>query len=219
MSGEEIGYDPARWRAWLDALPADWRGKGGGSGAEPEPGILDEPKSPGVFSDGPAQFFGIRSSTRAAVYCVQGSAAWEQVREEVKRSIGTLPDGSLFGVVVYAGEAKRFKGSLVLANATNGAAVGQWLDDLEPGPGADLHAGLLAALALAGTAADTMFVAAITGAPEGTYIEDPRHIVLEATARNALQGIRIHAFGPSAGRDSFYLQHLCLQFSGSHVAP
>ena len=222
MSGEEAGYDPARWRAWAEALPADWRAKGGGPGAGKPPGPLDEPKAPGVFSDGPVSFFGVRSATRAAVWCVQASAGWEQVREEVKRSVATLPDGAQFGVVAYDSEAHRFKSGLVEANATNRDALAHWLDALKPDRGADPYAGLDAALTLAAKkakvpAADTIFLAALTRPPEGTLLDDPRQVMLEITAENALLGIRIHALGPSDGSDSFYLQHLAAQWGGAHV--
>ncbi len=222
MSGEEVGYDPARWRAWQEALPADWHAKGGGPGAEAPPGPLDEPKAPGVFSDGKVSFFGVRSSTRAAVYCVQASAAWEQIREEVKRSVATLPDGALFGAVAYDSEARRFRSGLLEANAANRDALAQWLDGLKPDRGADPYAGLAAALALAARkakvpVADTIFLVAATRPPEGTLFEDPRQVMLEITAGNALLGIRIHAIGPSDGATSFYLQYLAHQFGGSQV--
>jgi len=221
MSGAEIGYDPARWRAWLDALPADWQGKGGGAGEGPL-GRLDEPKAPGVFSDGQTSFFGVRSSTRAAVYCVQASAAWEQIREEVKRSVATLPAGAVFDVVAYDSEARRFKPSLVEANGTNRDALAAWLEKLKPDQGADPYAGLDAALTLAArkskpAAADTIFLAAVTKPPEGTLFEDPRQVMLEITAGNALLGIRIHCVGPSDGGTSFYLQYIANQWGGSHV--
>ena len=222
MSGEDIGSDPAKWRAWREALPADWRAKGGGAGEGKPPGLLDEPEAKGVFSDGPVTFFGVPSSTRAAVYCVQASVAWDRIREEVKRSVASLPDGALFGVVVYDEEARRFKPGLVEANSANRDALTQWLDGLKPGRGADPYAGLDAALALAGRkakvpAADTIFLAAATPPPEGTYFDDPRQVMLEITSENALLGIRIHAVGPSDGGDSFYLQYLARQFRGSHV--
>ncbi len=221
MSGEEIGYDAARWRAWHEALAADWRGKTGGSGAETPLGPLDEPKTVGVFSDGTVSFLGIRSTTRAAVYCVQASAAWERVREEVAQSVATLPDGALFGVVAYDSKARRFKPALAEANAASRAALKEWLLELKPDTGADPFAGLEAALALAAKAklpaADTIFLCALTPAPDGTLFEDPTHIMLEITAANALLGIRIHCVGRSDGSTGFHLHHVARQWGGSHV--
>lgn len=224
MSGADIGCDPAAWRAWLKKLPADWKGKGGGAGEGPAPGPLDVPKVPGTHSDGPASFFGVPSSTGAAVYCVQASAGWEQVRGEVKKSVVTLPDGAMFGVVAYDSRAHRFKPSLVANNRTNREALAQWIDKLEPGRGADPCAGMMAALALAAgkskvPEADTIFFVSLTKAPEGTLFEDPRQVGQEIRAANELLGIRIHCVGPSDGSDSFYLQHLANQFGGFHVSP
>jgi len=221
MSGEDIGYDPARWKAWLEGLPADWHAKGGGTGEGPK-GPLDEPKAEGVFSVGQVSFFGIESSARELVYCVQASAAWEQVRGELVRSIGCLQADTLFGVVVYDSEAHTFKSRLVDASRGNRDALAAWLEKLKPDRGADTYAGLEAALDLAGRkskvpAADTIFLAAVTRPPEGTLFEDPRQVMLEITAENALLGIRIHCVGPSDGGESFYLQHLANQFDGTHV--
>jgi hypothetical protein len=219
MSGQDLGADPLKWREWWDGLPADWRAKGGGPGE----GDAGEPKAPGVHSNGSAQFFGVRSSTLAAVYCVQATAAWEQVREEVKRSVATLPDGAQFGVVAYGGDARAFKRKLVDANEPNRAALGAWLDAVEVEPGADPYAGLSAALDLAGGKgdrppdADTIFLVALTRPPESALFDDPRHVMLEITARNALLGIRIHSIGDSDGGSSFYLHHLSRQFGGSQV--
>ncbi len=221
LSGEQIGYDAARWRAWHEALAADWRGRGGGAGAETPLSPIEEPKTVGVFSDGPVSFFGISSSTRAAVYCVQASVAWDRIRAELGRSVATLPDGALFGVVAYDSEPRRFKPGLVTANATNRAALGRWLEELKPTWGADPYAGLEAALAMAAKAripaADTIFLVAVTPPPEGTFLEDQRHISLEILADNAPLGIRIHAVGPSDGSTGFYLHHLARQWGGSHT--
>jgi hypothetical protein len=175
-----------------------------------------------VFSEGAAQFFGVRSSTRAAVYCVQ-RVAWEQVRAAVKESVATLPDGALLGVVVYGGDVSVFKRSLVAANEANRAALGAWLDAVEVEPGADPYAGLSAALDLAGgkgstpPEADTLFLVALSRPPESTRFDDPRHVMLEITARNALLGLRIHSVGDSDGGNAFYLHHLSLQFGGAQV--
>jgi hypothetical protein len=221
MSGEDIGYDPAAWRAWLEKLPADWRAKGGGAGEGPK-GLLDEPAVPGTFSDGPVSFAGVASRTLAAVYCVQASAGWEQVREEVKRSVATLPEGAVFGVVAYDSEPRCFRPSLAEANGANRDALAQWLDKLEPDQGADPYAGLMAALALAAgkskaPEADTIFLVALTKAPEGTLYEDPRQVGQEVRAANEFAGIRIHCVGRSSGAESFYLHHLANQWAGFHV--
>lgn len=222
MSGQEIACDAAAWRAWWEGCPADWRAKGGGAGEPKLPSLLDEPKVPGTCSDGPVSFFSVKSSTEAAVYCVQASVGWDVVREEVKRSVATLKDGAMFGVVAYDSEARRFKSGLVEANGTNRDALAKWLDGLKPDRGADVFAGLDAALEIAAKKskvplADTIFLAALTDPPEGTLFEEPRQVMLEITAENALLGIRIQCVGPSDGRTSFHLHHLANQFRGLQV--
>jgi len=223
MSGkEDIAYDPKAWRAWLDALPADWKAKGGGTG-EGAPGRYEEPQVPGTASDGNATFFGIQSGTEAVVYCVQASVAWDKVRDNVWRSVASLPPGSMFGVVAYDWEAHRFKPTLVEQNSTNREALARWLEKLKPDPsGADTYAGMMAALDLAEgrgkvPAADTIFLLAVTKPPDGTLFDKPYQVMQEVCARNALLGIRIHCVGPSEAGESYYLQQIANQFGGFHV--
>jgi hypothetical protein len=109
----------------------------------------------------------------------------------------------------------------VEANVGSRAALGRWLEDLKPDGGANPYAGLEAAIAVAAKAkvpaADTIFLVAVTPPPEGTFLEDQRHISLEILADNAPLGIRIHAVGPSDGATAFYLHHLARQWGGSQV--
>ncbi|HEX5137562.1 MAG TPA: hypothetical protein VFY93_11350 [Planctomycetota bacterium] len=223
MSGkEDVGYDPSAWRAWLDALPADWKAKGGGAG-EGAPERYEEPQVPGTASAGNATFFGIESGTEAVVYCVQASVAWDKVRDNVQRSVASLPPGSMFGVVAYDGTAHRFKPTLVEQTSTNREALAKWFLKLEPDPGgADPYAGMMAALDLAEgkgsvPAADTIFFLALTKPPDGTLFDAPYQVMQEICARNALLGIRIHCVGQSDAGQSYYLQQIANQFSGFHV--
>jgi hypothetical protein len=128
----------------------------------------------------------------------------------------------MFGVVAYDSGTHRFRSSLAEANGTNREALARWLERLEPDDGADPHAGLMAALALAAgksrvPEADTIFLVALTRPSEGTLFEDPYQVGQEIRAANELFGIRIHCVGPSDGGESFYLQHLANQFGGFHV--
>jgi len=219
LTGQDLGSDAAAWRAWWEGAKAGWE--------PPPPAKPKEPdltRSRGVFSDGRTTCFGIRTSSRAIVYCIEASTenVWSYLREEVERSIASLPDGASLGVVLYGKEPRRWKRTMTRLDASARASLKKFFEELEPDGGADLHAALQTALDLAAPkrgkepAADTLFLAAVSGARSGVF-DNPRQVMLEITARNALLGVRIHAFGPSAGRDSFYLQTLCRQFGGTHA--
>ena len=116
------GAKAADWQEWWSALPADWAPP-----SRPQKMEIDLSVSPGVFSDGKVTCFGIATRSRALVYCVEAARPepWESMRDEVIRSVETLPDGAKFGIVVYGAEAKPWRKRLANADAgTRANAVG-----------------------------------------------------------------------------------------------
>jgi hypothetical protein len=181
------------WQEWWASLPADW---------SPPPSkkpAVDLSLSPGVFRDGKVTCFNIATSS----------------------SVETLPDGAKFGIVVYGAEAKPWRKRLANADPGTRANAMAFLNKHKPGGGADLLAGLTAALKLAGGSrsaapvADTIFLATVYGQATGLY-EEARQAALEVLPQNELKGVRIHAWGKSEGGDSFYLQTICRPFEGTH---
>ncbi|MHC4818073.1 MAG: vWA domain-containing protein, partial [Planctomycetota bacterium] len=207
------------WPGWWSSLAADW------SPPKPPPakGEVDLSLAPGVFSDGKVTCFNITTSSRALVYCVEAARPepWESLRDELIRSIETLPDGAKFGIVVYGAEAKPWRKRLANSDPGTRANAIAFLNKHKPGGGADLLAGVTAALKLAGgsrstpPAADTIFLATFYGQATGLY-EEARQAALEVLPQNELKGVRIHAWGKSEGGDSFYLQMICRAFEGTH---
>ena len=213
VTGQEVDD----WPGWWSSLPADW------SPPPRQPGEVDPGVSPGVFSDGKVTCFGIATRSRAIVYCVEAARPepWEGVRDEVIRSIEMLPDGAMFGIVLYGHGATLWRKKLARADAGTRANAVAFLSKHEPDGGADLYAGLSAALKLAGggssaaPAADTIFLGSLFGQASGP-LEDARQVALEILPQNELKGVRIHAWGKSDGGDSFFLQTICRQFEGTH---
>jgi len=205
------------WQDWWSSLPADW------SPPPRKPSEVDLSVSPGVFSDGKVTCFNIATRSRAIVYCLEAAraGAWEPARDELIRSIETLPDGAKFGIVLYGRRATLWRKKLAHADAGTRAHAVAFLNKHEPDGGADMHAGLTAALTLAGggrrapPAADTIFLGSFYGQVSGPY-EDTRQVALEILPQNELKGVRIHAWGKSDGGDSFFLQTICRPFEGTH---
>ncbi|MHC4135577.1 MAG: vWA domain-containing protein [Planctomycetota bacterium] len=205
------------WQGWWSSLPADW------SPPPRQPSAVDLSVSSGAFSDGKVTCFNIATSSRALVYCLEAArpTPWESVRDEVIRSVKTLPDGAKFGIVLYGDRATLWRRRLAHADAGTRADAVAFLSKHKPEGGADLLAGLTAALKLAGgdrsapAAADTIFLGTFYGQAGGPY-EDARQVALEVLPQNELRGVRIHAWGKSDGGDSFYLQTICRQFEGAH---
>jgi hypothetical protein len=205
------------WQDWWSSVPADW------SPPPRKPGEVDQSASPGVFSAGKVSCFNIATRSRAIVYCLEAArpGVWEPARDELIRSIETLPDGASFGIVLYGHRATPWRKKLASADAGTRAHAKAFLTKHEPDGGADMHAGLTAALKLAGggrtapPAADTIFLGSLYGQATGLY-EDTRQVALEILPQNELKGVRIHAWGKSDGGDSFYLQTICRAFEGTH---
>jgi len=213
LTGQEIGTDDHAWQEW-------WKGVGPGWSPAPAPAPpseIDRAQAPGVYSDGGIHFLDVATRSQAIVWCLDASIpeAWEELKARAESGVRLLPEGSRFGVVVFAGEVDVFRKKLVEANESNRQALASFLGKVKAGGGADLWGGLSAALDLAEDGADTLFLTAISGPRSGLY-EDPRQVALEANVRNALLGIRIHTFGRSEGAESFYLQELARPFGGTH---
>ena len=216
------GAKPDDWQDWWSSLPADW------SPPKPAPPKheVDLSQSLGVFSDGKVSCFNTATSSRAIVYCLEAARPepWKSLRDEVIRSVETLPDGAKFGIVVYGNVAKPWRKRLANADPGTRADAAAFLTKHKPDGGADMHAGLTAALKLAGgtrtapPAADTIFLGSLYGQATGLY-EDTRQVALEILPQNELKGVRIHAWGKSDGGDSFYLQTICRAFEGTHRGP
>ena len=211
ITGNQLGSDAAAWKKWYETLPGGW------SAPPRPPAESDRAKAPGVFSDSKVTAFGVPTGSRALVYCVD---ATDPAKEEVSRSVASLPDGALFGVVVYSRGARRFRKGLVAANAASRAALAGFLEKQKMGNAMDPYAGLVAALELAGgggskpPVADTLYFAAFMRPRDGRF-EDPRQVMLEIRSLNALRGIRIHTFGRSGGGETYYLQELSRPFGGT----
>jgi hypothetical protein len=213
------GLEENDWASWWSSVPADW------SPPRRQTSAVDLSVSPGVFSDGAVACFNVATGSQAIVYCVEAARAepWEALRDEAIRSIETLPDGAKFGVVVYGAGVELWRKRLTRADTGTRADAVRFLEKHEPDNGADLLAGLTAALKLAGggrskpPAADTIFLGSFYGQATG-LLEDGRQAALEVLALNELKGVRIHAWGKSTGGDSFYLQTICRQFEGTHRA-
>ncbi|MHC4340286.1 MAG: vWA domain-containing protein, partial [Planctomycetota bacterium] len=214
LTAQTTGCDPKAWQEWWSRCGDEWQpaplAKGG---AKAEADEDDRLNPPSVFSDGPVECFGIATSSRGIVYCVDGSVqSWKFASEEVGRSIGTLPDGALFGLVICGETPVRFKKKLLAASASSRKAAANHLARFKPSGRADVCAGLLQALSMAGV--DTVYFFTLRGGTWGQFT-DPAQTAQEITAANRLLGVRIHAIGISAGRDAYYLQNIARQFGGT----
>jgi hypothetical protein len=217
---ETMGSDAAAWRAWLEKLPADWEAPPPPKEAPPpmqERGFgPDLSAAPGVFSDGPDVFLGLRSHSRAMVFLVESNG--DATREVLAKAVDALPDGTEFGIVLYEGEASAWRRKLVRADAGTRAAARTWIEKFKArAGGADPYEGLRVALDLAGAdggAADTLLFLTIYGPATGLY-KDPRQVAYEVLPLVRRLGIRVHAHGKSTGADGWWLQELCNASGGT----
>ncbi|MHC4956613.1 MAG: vWA domain-containing protein, partial [Planctomycetota bacterium] len=161
------------------------------------------------------------------IFCVEAGVARGQIRNEVMRFLGTLPERAEFGLVAYASGAAAFKKKLVAASVANRDAAAKWMQDLALGDRAHLYEGLRLAFDLADggkkkpARADTIVVVALRRPSEvgvaPTRVGNPRQIALEALRWNELLRVRVLAFGLSGGAESFYLQQMARPYGGGFM--
>lgn len=213
------GGEQADWAKWLGDLPADWKPL-----AYPE----KDPPGPETVIPTPSpsgrRCFGLPTGSERVILCVEAGPAWDAVRTEVARYLGTLPQRAEFGIVAYGAGAGTFKKKLVTASGANRAAAAKWMEGVKRPGRSDVYDGLRLAFELADggarrpARADTIVVVTLQRPTDvglsPTLVGSPRQIALELARRNALLRVRVLAYGLSGGAQSYYLQMLARPYGG-----
>jgi len=213
------GTDQEDWAGW-------WSQARGGWSASPAP--LEAGHA--VRGAGPDLFFGVQTATRAAIWCLDSSAGWDQVRSEALRGLEALAQGARFGIVVFDSQPRVWRKRPAEAGPATRESARRFLESFRPDGGANAWAGMMAALDLAGARknkpawADTIFFAVPRPPREVRTVHDramffePREVALEITRRNALCGLRIHALGISGPGQANWLQLVTAPYHGTFHA-
>ncbi|MDH3592155.1 MAG: hypothetical protein OER88_09760 [Planctomycetota bacterium] len=178
-------------------------------------------------------WFNKKVHAHAAVFCIEATAAaaWPVIRDQTIRALDAMPDGGMFGIVVLERKVVSWKRRLQPLNPGTRAAAKKFLEGVEPDGVADVYEGLRVAVEMTGAGGtapakiDTMFLGLIRAPAEAqtqravAHYVDPRQVMLEFLPLNAVRGLKVHAFGPSGGGESFYLQGIVKAFGGTLTNP
>jgi len=208
---------PESWRKWLEEQGADWK---------PSPGNVPAAR----HASGEVRYFGVRTRSKAVVFCVDLSARGAAVAKRLKRELGLaidrLTDDSLFAVLIYADEVKAWKKGLTYANGGNKRSAKKFIEKWKPGGPANVHAALDACLRLAipkkGSAkdptADTVYFTACS-MPTAGAVSNAYQIREDIERRNRLLRLRFHMIDLTGNPQAAFLEEIAHMSRGMYVGP
>ena len=171
------------------------------------------PKQPAPDTDGPLDFFGIKTGSKKIVVVFDRP---DLTAKRLTAWIDALPTDVEFSLVISGWKPRVWKKRLSRDRAGAKRFIQKATDRRS-----DIHAALLAALGLGG---DTILFLTVAGPWSGgqfgtqVMFPDPLQVTQEILAANRVKGIRIHGIGPSGDRNGNWLQNLCAQFGGTCIA-
>ena len=200
LTGKEIGRDPELWSAWWLANKASWKPPQGDLDRD----AADDPKRT------TARYHGLEVATDAAVFVADLSGSmktplnsgetrtrWEVAADELRRTLGALPDSFVADVVLFSGAVRsaldRPQKLAPLAREKAEAFIAA----AAPRGGGDLLGGVLAALAQDDI--DTVFLLS-DGAPTLGDFVDTARIRAAIRQRNRTRKCVIESIGFGASR-------------------
>jgi len=230
LTGQNFLPEPDPWRIWWEKNRDAWR-------PPQQPTAGDEPAA--GQEKGVVYFYGIRSSSKRVVFCLDvsgsmdfpldgqggsGSPRIEKAKQELVQALSGLPDDAQFTIVVYSTDVRTWKGSLQEASPRNKASARKFVEDLKPDGATNIFDALVTALEIAAPparnrepGADTIFFLT-DGLPTHGRIIQPHQILDEITRRNRVLGVAIHTVGVSKEQGAGLLLNLARRNGGRYVA-
>lgn len=190
------------------------------SGSMAEPANL-KPKTEGGTGAKAVEIPGVSGITKAQL-----------VVQELKKMVMSLPDGSLFNLIVFSDDVRIWRpdreGRPTLVKIDDQARddlMGSFLDSLSPHGPTNLHGALDKALGLAGrglydkwyaTSYDTLYVLS-DGAPSFGEVTDKDEICRIVREANGLKKVVIHTVTFGDQNDTSFLKKMAEENGGRHI--
>jgi von Willebrand factor type A domain/HEAT repeats len=230
LTGQNFVAEAEPWRIWWEKSRAGW--------VPPQERSKDDTPGEGQ-AKGVVYFYGIRSSSKRVVFCldVSGSMEWslagqnekgpprlDKAKQELLQALNGLPEDAQFTIVVYSSDVRTWKKSLEPASAKNKASAQKFVEDLKPEGATNIFDALVTAMEIAAPpakgrdpGADTIFFMT-DGQPTHGKLIDPHQIIDEVTRRNRVLGVTLHTVGVSKEQNSAFLLNLAKRNGGRYVA-
>jgi len=230
LTGQRYDAEPEPWRIWWEKWRETWT----------PPAEVKEEGSGEETKEGSVYFYGIKTSSKRIVFCidVSGSMSWpldgekgkqppriETAKRELVQALTMLPEEARFNIVSYNSVVDVWKPRLVEASIKNKQAARKYVDGLGPAGATNIYDALTASLEVAASdgkgkddnpEADTIFFMT-DGQPTNGKIVDPHQILEAIASRNRLLGVVIHTIGVSKEQNAGFLLNLALQNRGRYV--
>lgn len=229
LTGQNFVADADPWRIWWEKNRAGWT-------PPQQPSAGDVPAA--GQETGVVYFYGIRSSSKRVVFCldISGSMEWslegrdgkgpprlDKAKQELLQALTGLPEDAQFTIVVYSTDVQTWKKSLEPASAKNKVSARKFVEDLKPEGATNIFDALVTSMEIAAPpakgrdpGADTIFFMT-DGIPSAGRIVDPHQILDEITRRNRVLGVTIHTVGVSKEQNSGFLLNLAKRNGGRYV--
>ncbi|MCZ6785546.1 MAG: VWA domain-containing protein [Planctomycetota bacterium] len=232
LTGKTMDPDPEPWKLWWEKNREKWT---------PPPVVAGVVAAGGAKGEG-VYFYGIRTSSRRIVFCIDISGSMEfpldgeggkraprieRAKKELYQAMAALRDEAQFAIVVYNSEVGVWKrGRMMPAVIKNKQAGRKFVEKLQPAGSTNIFDALNKSLDIARSpvgkrdknpSADTIFFLT-DGVPTHGKIVDPLQIIEEITARNKLLGVTIHTIGVSKDQNAGFLLNLAKRNGGQYVA-
>jgi hypothetical protein len=230
LTHQNFVAEPDPWRIWWEKNRDGW--------APPAQPMAGDAPGPGQQA-GVVYFYGIQSSSKRAVFCldISGSMEWslagqnekgpprlDKAKAELLQALNGLAEDAQFTIVVYGTDVKTWKGSLQPASAKNKASARKFVEELKPEGATNIFDALILSMEIAAPpakgrepGADTIFFMT-DGFPTAGRVTDPHQIIDEITRRNRVLGVTVHVVGVSKEQNSAFLLNLAKRNGGRYVA-
>jgi hypothetical protein len=232
LTAQDLAPEAEPWRIWWEKNRAAWA---------PPPELKEGETVLAGGKEGTVYFYGIRTSSKRIVFCVDLSGSMdfpldgvngkeppriERARRELAQALGSLPEDARFNVVVYNSEVTVWKQKMQPATLKNRQAARKYVEKIAPTGATNIFDALATSMEIAASPgdrgggdpeADTIFFLT-DGQPTHGRIVDANQILEEITERNRVLGIVIHTIGVSRDQNAGFLLNLAQRNHGRYVA-
>ncbi|MHC4547731.1 MAG: VWA domain-containing protein [Planctomycetota bacterium] len=235
LTRKQYGPEPDPWRIWWEKARDQW--------IPPPPDAKREGEKVGVEKGAFVYFYGIRTTSKRIVFCIDfsGSMAFpldgeegskppriNTAKRELLQALSALPEDAQFNIVAYNSNVSVWKKTMQPATLKNKQTARKFVEKQSPAGATNIYDALNTSLDIAAAGsrskrkekdvpvADTIFFLT-DGRPTNGRVIDPAQILKEITARNKLLDVVIHTVGVSKEQNAGFLLNLAKLNHGRYV--
>ena len=231
---EKLGDDFEDWIAW-------WRDNKKSFQTDRDREKEEVAKKNGNQDEkGGTTFYGIETWSKHIAYVLDVSGSMNEpaeyangerrkidvAKEELLKSLTSLPDDATFNIVFYSSDYRLWKKKMVIAKPKNKKAARAWVEKVTANGATNIYDPLAKAFEMAGRGTfdkgyeielDTIFFLS-DGQPNQGRIVAPADILREIEKINSLKKVEIHAIGVGKSHNRGFMERLAKMTGGTYIA-